>query len=733
MFRRLAAVFLSTCLFAAMFAFGASADGNVADSDRFDSDFVENKFIKCAENDRFELYVIGLGEKTGEFYINDKSENTRYYSNPQNISLSSESDSERSQFLITLYTKSISSSRVINSYTGSGKGKNIAVDFTDSGYNAVYKINNAIKFTLKIRLTDDGFSAAADFSDINRMKDNVVTDVEFLPYFGASRLGEEGYMLVPDGCGALIYNNTDKPNASAYSQKVYGEDLAFAGNSASPVKAQAYLSVFGCKTASGGFAVSLDDGAANAYINAESAISEESYNRVYSSFEIIGHDRISIGEGDSEIVAGTDTYSTENPLTKSVKLSYMFISHDEGYSEMAELYRDHLGLKAENASKVPSVFLELYGGLSRKESVFGIPLTVFKKLTTAGDAKEIVSWIGSRVDGEVVAIYRNADSSVISGKIQDKFRIKNSLGGLSKLNKLKEACNGNLYMENNIFSAKKGGHGFSTFGDTVSRINRNIVMKDQYDLSTLTKSTELPSSYAIKSTKLKKIYGKYFKSLEKKDFESAFVNLACTAYSDFDSNAYISREETIECFNELLSKYGKNGVIYSPNSYALDNGKYIADTPTFSSCFDITDSQVPFYQLVISGTKEYATQSVNLNSDINLSFLKAIESGASLKFTFVYRNITAIKNTEYGYLYGADFINRKDEAVDYQQRLEKAYSKLGSRVLKKHKILSDGVSLSEFENGSKAVINFTGVTVNTDYGKVEAENFIIVGSDEVNE
>ena len=167
-------------------------------------------------------------------------------------------------------------------------------------------------------------------------------------------------------------------------------------------------------------------------------------------------------------------------------------------------------------------------------------------------------------------------------------------------------------------------------------------------------------------------------------------------------------------------------MLYAPNAYAFGNSKYISDSPTASSNYDIIDEDIPFYQLVLAGVKEYSTESINLNSNTDTAFLKALESGSSLKFTFVYDNITSIKNTEYDYLYGADFNNRKEQAADYQKRIEEAYAALGSRVLKASRVLQNGVHLSEFDNGSRLIVNFTDADVKTEYGEVRAGGYITV-------
>ena len=53
-----------------------------------------------------------------------------------------------------------------------------------------------------------------------------LTSISLLRFFGALDEKADGYILVPDGCGALIYLNNGKTSQSLYSEAVYGRDGA---------------------------------------------------------------------------------------------------------------------------------------------------------------------------------------------------------------------------------------------------------------------------------------------------------------------------------------------------------------------------------------------------------------------------------------------------------------------------------------------------------------------------
>ena len=78
------------------------------------------------------------------------------------------------------------------------------------------------------RIDGEGLIATVRGSSVKETdKDRyLLVSAEILPYFGAAGADENGYIFVPDGCGALIYYNNGKTETEQYSQPVYGNDAA---------------------------------------------------------------------------------------------------------------------------------------------------------------------------------------------------------------------------------------------------------------------------------------------------------------------------------------------------------------------------------------------------------------------------------------------------------------------------------------------------------------------------
>lgn len=690
----------------------------------------ENAFELVTENDTYALYLVSAGSRAGEFYLQSKVTGTKWYSNPVDRDFSEEGLAKNaeasSQFTMVVYNVASKARRSYNSYQATNKNQNITFAKTANGYLATYKLSGNITVKLHVEISDKGLVLSSDFSDSSKdITRNILCDFSLLTYFGASKLGEEGYMLVPDGSGALVYNNNGKSKAKAVNVQVYGTDKAFTVYRKLTSTNTTHLPIFGIKNENTSLFAIIEDGASSAYVNAVSANATQNYNRAYFSFKLVGADTVSLdADGGNAQLTGSEVYAAEQPLITTMKVAYLPMEKGSGYTEMANLYRDYLGLEKQTVASTPSLFLEIYGGINKEESFYGIPMTRFKKLTTVAQAKKIATELSSEVNGELVISYLEMDATLAADKVQKKFSIKGALGSKKSLKELQSLVNGNLYLEHNLLKIGKSGNGFLSFRDSASRISGATIYNSIYDICT---GVTMKSKYFIaKPDVLANIVEKYNANMTKNGFNSAYVNLGTYSTSDFNKKDYTSRGEGIEILKTTIDKVAKDDLMYAPNDYALSAGKYLTDLPTNSSGYDLTDEDVPFYQLVVSGIKEYSTISINEHSNLYISFLKAIESGSSIKFSVIYNDSTAIKDTRYEYLFGASYVNRKEEIIDYQKKLESVYSALGSRIVKEHEILSNGVRLVTFESGKQILINFGELDANTAYGTVKAHDYLLV-------
>ena len=97
----------------------------------------------------------------------------------------------------------------------------------DNAENQVAAPEASITFRVPVEYTldKDGFVARVVTEDIQCPSSAHLLTLSLLPYFGAAGEKEEGYMLVPDGSGALIRLNNGKASQGLYQAGLYGDNL----------------------------------------------------------------------------------------------------------------------------------------------------------------------------------------------------------------------------------------------------------------------------------------------------------------------------------------------------------------------------------------------------------------------------------------------------------------------------------------------------------------------------
>ena len=145
----------------------------------------------------------------------------------------------------------------------------------------------------------------------------------------------------------------------------------------------------------------------------------------------------------------------------------------------------------------------------------------------------------------------------------------------------------------------------------------------------------------------------------------------------------------------------------SANLYAACASDYISEVPVSSSGYDITDQSVPFYQIVMSGYKNYSIPSVNLSYDTDFCLLKAMETGSSLTFDFNAQNFEDTAGTPIESVYNSNYNDWIGLAAEQSKILNDVYQKTGNHCIVGHSSLAENVYCTSFENGTSVAVNYS--------------------------
>ena len=215
----------------------------------------------------------------------------------------------------------------------------------------------AFSITLRYALDGRSLVVSVPFDKIAYRPSFPIVRLDLLPFMGAGGIHDEGYLLVPDGSGALIYFNNGKSNQIPYNIGLYGWDEAMP-REAVITNNKAPFPVFGVHKNGAALLCVIDEGSAYASVRADVSGRNCSYNSVYPCFDMIHGALMDIsGRSDRAVYQ----YERDLPAGESITLRYTPCA-EGGYVGMAKEYRSWL--------------LDKYPVLQERPRDSGVPIAV---------------------------------------------------------------------------------------------------------------------------------------------------------------------------------------------------------------------------------------------------------------------------------------------------------------------------------------------------------------------
>ena len=616
--------------------------------------------------------------------------------------------------------------------------------FTSAGYSYEDYLNSkelylesnekevpAFNLTVVYTLDKNNLIVEVPFDEISYREAFPITKVSILPYFGAGGREDEGYMLVPEGGGAVINFNNGKTRQNVYYADVYGWD--YAQNRKSVVtETRVSFPVFGISCDDSSFISIIEEGASYAGITAEIAGKLGSYNYVKADYKLLHNERYDI---TARTVNAQYMFEKNLPEGEKIRQVYTFVDSDS-YVDMAKVYRNYLfaGEKKLNDSQTP-LAVEIVGAIDRVQQVAGIPKNLPYKLTTYEQAAKIVHEIES--NGISNANYKL--SGFINGGVRQKFLNKvkfiGKLGGKSGFKKFLKSTKdstSNFYLDGTMQFAYRSGvfDGFHHYGTPARFVSQKLCQLYEYSKIWYGQDERHDPYYLIRPVYALKASKKFINAAKKYNLNVSYNDFGDIVSADYNEKKLVSREASMNMqagqFAEAKEK-NLSVMVNGGNDYSLKNTDFITNFDLCGNKYSIIDYTVPFYQIALHGYKHYAGNPVNLASETKQEILESAQSGAALMFTFMDATEQDIQETNFTEYYSANFDNWKDEFYSIYKDYNSKLSKVASSLITDFKYESDTVTTTKFENGYAVIVNFGYADAVTDSGiKVPARDYKIV-------
>ncbi|MBO7334489.1 MAG: hypothetical protein J6U67_06290 [Lachnospiraceae bacterium] len=593
--------------------------------------------------------------------------------------------------------------------------------------------NPVFKASVIYKLDGDDLLVEVPMSSLEGKEEYPIYTINILPYFGSGSTSDEGYMLVPEGGGSIINFNNGRTSQSVYYANLYGWDMALE-RAAVVHNTLASMNVYGISDYKDSFICILEDGSSYASIQADISGKTSSYNYVTAIYSIKPREKYDLGSA-----ANTDmfVYLPELPDESIVK-RYSFI--DSGsYVDMAKDYRSYLidkypGYFTENDDTSTPVAVEVVGAVDKVKQIMGIPVSRPLALTTYDEASELITELKDGGIDNLSVKYTGWCNGGVRQKYLKHIHTIGALGSkrdLKDLSALATNLGVDLYLdgiteyefESNIF------HGFFSYRDAAKFLSRKRAELYEYSAVTYSAREGLDSYFLLHGDTIIKMAENLVEETKGYNTGVSFQDIGHDLSSDFYRKDYTSRDEAMDMQVDLLKNVKDSGqkiMINDGNAYALPYADMITNMDLRGSEYTIIDYCVPFYQIAVHGYVDYTGFPINTCGNEEEAVLYAAEYGAGLSFSLMKESPFTLQKTLYTEYYASDYSAWSDELFKIYQRYDSELGHTFNQTIEDHRILTDDVSVTTYEDGTKVYVNY-GFGEYSDGGvKVPARDYLVV-------
>lgn len=686
----------------------------------------------AAENERFRLLVY---DETAVFGLEDKSDGYIWWSAPAESDIDEEVSQVTKEELRSsaVLRYGIPEKRSDNNFLRSGSSAcEVSVIDIDGGIRLFYDYKSAgFGFYVDYTLEKDCLKASLKTSEITETDPlNIATEITLLGSFGASDNTENGYFIVPDGSGALINFNNGKTWASPYSQRIYGDDIALVPERRYSVNEQVYLPVYGIVKDDNAMLAVASEGDSNAFISAKvSGQSGSNYNICNFTFVLRSTDTYYTAGSNSERLT---VFENGDIQCGDIEIRYYPVAKKNvSYTDVAECYRNYLvnDCNIQKKTDNSSLYVELYGGTERKKSVLGIPFMTKQSVTDYNSAKTILEKLKENGVDNMVVSYGNWTDDGMKNKVDIKAKPSHTLGGKSDFKDFLDFIESNNYefypVSDNIYF--NSGNGFGTFSGSAVRVSGSYSKIQSYDLA-----YGVPDSFRKHSMLLSpKCFSEIFSEITENYSDAGLKgfslgSLTTSLYGDYGKNK-ISRFDAMNIVMDNISEFDKL-LADGANAYVLPYASHILNVPLSSSGFDLSDEDIPFFQMVMHGIVPYTSTAVNGSPDTENLLLMSAVTGSSLRCDMIYEETDVLKDTELDGLYYANYENWIDTISAGYKILKPVLETVSDSTIVDYNVENSGSLItSVWSDGTVIKADFNNKTIDCNGSITELSDYVKEG------
>jgi len=407
---------------------------------------------------------------------------------------------------------------------------------------------------------------------------------------------------------------------------------------------------------------------------------------------------------------------------------------------MAKEYRSRLMqkyqfLNNQKENGIP-IAVEVVGAVNKTRHRLGIPFDLPLKLTSYKETEKMIHNFSAFGWENVQVKMTGWFNRSVDHSVPTKIKLIRELGRKKDFNGIINAAekyNYDLYPEADFLYIKdvKPFDGYNLYRDSARFVNRKRIEKYPYSFVWFGERSQWGKiSHIARPASMMSMIDRFMqKSSDLGMNNIAFRNMGAKLSGDYYEKRAVNREAAMIMRQEKLAELagsGANILIDTGFIYTAPWADFIINMAIDDQGFGITDVSVPFYQIVLHGLVPYTGRAINLSEDYTKNLLKTIECGAGLYFSFMTEETAVLQETKFRQFYANEYGKWVQDADALYKRFISDFSGLYSQAITNHIILAPGVTVTEYQDGTRVIVNAGSIVFNYNDIIINADDYKVL-------
>ena len=572
-----------------------------------------------------------------------------------------------------------------------------------------------ISFDFLLTIDEGAFTFRLPFESIEETGEYLLGQVSFIPFFGTVQQldGISGYILIPDGSGALMRFGPNASYTSAYEKRIWGKDVgvdtlyqmsdlgSYRPNDYAVDESQVTLPIFGMVhgVKCDGYLSRVTGGAEYAIISITPGGMQTDYTN--AAFNFIYRQKYS--QPISRSGAGVQVVQKEkNPVEAEVTY-YLLHEADADYSGMARRYRALLeaeGVLDQSITADGSISMQLDFVVAAAEEGF-----LGAKTCEVTTEEDMLACLEHMDTNHLTINLLGWQKGGLNGCDMKRSSLRNALNGEKKLNQMLDRLADqaeSVYLHADPMRATKiqlderseAAITLSQTSASYMRENLNVWLNTTYFIKP---QLALARIAALDAEMADRIPGAGL----------ALDGAGLLLYSENLKGKAISRTQVLNETSAVMENLAGSLALYQANAYMLPYADKVYAMPMSCSQFLYETDSVPFVQMVLSGAVEMYAPYMNESFYTQVDLLKHIDYNVYPALILTGRDNYDLRKTTLNEYASTQWQNWTEDMNHAYALINDVLRHTEGRQMLNRVCPEEGLNVTYYEGGVCVAVNYT--------------------------